>query len=310
MSYIGRKLPNSNIASQKALNTAVAEAIVSANVLNADTTARLKTENTNFDTAMNLVIDTKQAQRSASEAAIEGRAKFHTFFGCYFTVLNCGIELGLIPRAARAYYDIDINNDRQPVIKSDADLLLIGQRVIDSDAKRVLAGGIEMAFPTIAEYTVVFNNCKTAISGFAASKLSVLQAEAARKGRKAGVKKIITRVSNEVETFYSELEASAMRAASRLFGVKYVSQGSPAFITGLVTDSVTDLPIAKAILHLEGVGTKFMTDIDGRYTINTTQNGDLTILADITDYTESETDILMVDGGKIEVNIKMVKIVK
>ena len=307
---ISRELPQSNSACQKALNTAVSEAKKTTNVLSADTTTRLKSENTNFDAAMTLVIDSKQVQRTASAAALAGRAKFHIFFGCYYTVLNCGIELGLIPRADRAYYDIDINNDRQPVINTDAELILCGQQVIDGDAKRVLAGGIAMAFPTIAEYTVVFNACKTEISNFADSKLVVLKAEAARKGLKAGVNKIIVRVWNEVETFHSELNASAMRAASRLFGVKYRSQGLPAFVTGIVTDSVPGLPIPKVVLHLEGVGTKFITDVEGKYTINTTLNGDLTILANLTNYTESETDILMVDGGKMELNIKMVEIIK
>ena len=307
---ISRILPETNVACQNALNTAVAETKKSTNVLSADTKSRLGTINTSFDAAMTLVIDTKQAQRTASEVVIAARAKFHSFFGCYFTVLNCGIELELIPRSARAYYDIDINNDRQPVIKTDTDLLLLGQRVIDGDAKRVLAGGIAMAFPTIADYTVVFNACKTAISDFADSKLTVLKAEATRKGLHTGVKNIILRVWNEVETFYSELEASAMRAASRLFGVRYRSLGSPAFVTGIVTDSITGLPIEKAILHLVGVGAKFTTDAEGKYTINTTQNGDLTILANLTDYTESETDILMVDGGNMVVNIEMVKIIK
>ena len=233
---ISRALPQTNIACQKALNTAVAQAKISSKVLSADTNTRLNTENTNFDAAMNLVIDTKQAQRTASAAAVAGKAKFRIFFSSYFTVLNCGIDMEVIPRAARAYYDIDINNNRQPVINSDADLLICGQRVIDGDAKRVLAGGIAMGFPTIAEYTVVFNACKIAISVFSASKLTVLQAEAARKGLNKSVKNINIRVSNEVETYYSELDASAMRAASRLFGVKYISHGLPAFITGIVTN--------------------------------------------------------------------------
>ncbi len=307
---ISRDLPQTNIASQKALNTAVARAKASTTVLSAATSTRLSTENTNFDAAMNLVIDTKQAQRAASDAAIAGKAKFRTFFSCYFSTLNCGIELESIPRAARAYYDLDISNDRQPVINNDANLLLCGQRVIDGDAKRVLAGGISMAFPTIAEYTVVFNACKASISAFTASKLAVMEAESARKSHKKSVKNIIVRVWNEVETYYSELEASAMRSASRLFGVKYTSQGSSAIISGIVTDSISGLPIENVILHLEGVGTKFTTNTEGKYTINTNQNGDLTILANLTNYTESETDILLVDGGKMEVNIKMEEIIK
>jgi len=124
------------------------------------------------------------------------------------------------------------------------------------------------------------------------------------------VKKIIVRVWNEVETFYSELNASAMRSASRLFGVKYRSQGLLASISGIVTDSITDLPIPKVVLHLEGVGTKFTTDEEGKYTINTTLNGDLTLLANLKDYTEYETEILMVDGENMKVNIKMVAIIK
>lgn len=307
---ISRVLPKSNIASQKALNTAVAKAAVTTTVLSADTTTRLNTDNTNFNAAITLVINTKQAQRSASAATEIAKVKFGIIFSSYFSTLNNAIAIEQMPRSVRAYYNIDINNDRQPVIKTDAEILLSGQLVIDGDAKRVLAGGVAMAFPTIAQYTVVFNACKAAIATFSASKLTVLEAESARNSLKTEVIKVILRAWNEIETYYSELESSAKRTACRLFGVKYLSQGSPAFVTGIVTDSVTGLPIPKAILHLEGVGTKFTTDIDGKYTINTTQNGDLTILANKTNYTESETDILLINGGNMEMNIKMVEIIK
>ena len=310
MSYIGRKLPKSNIACQKALNTAVAKAAISTTILSDVTTERLNTDNTNFNAAITLVINTKQAQRAASAATDVAKAKFNVFFSSYFSTLNNAIAIEQMPRSVRAYYNIDINNDRHPVIKTDAEILLCGQLVIDGDAKRVLAGGIAMAFPTIAQYTVVFNACKAAIATFSASKLTVLEAESARNSLKTEVKNVILRAWNEIETHYSELEASAKRAACRLFGVKYVSQGSPAFVTGIITNSVTGLPIPKAILHLEGVGTKFIADINGKYTIKTNQNGDLTILANLPGYTESETDILLIDGGNMEVNIKMVEIIK
>ena len=92
MSYIGRKLPKSNIACQKALNTAVAKAAISTTILSDVTTERLNTDNTNFNAAITLVINTKQAQRAASAATDVAKAKFNVFFSSYLydDVCDCG----------------------------------------------------------------------------------------------------------------------------------------------------------------------------------------------------------------------------
>ena len=63
---------------------------------------------------------------------------------------------------------------------------------------------------------------------------------------------IITRTWNEVETTFSELPAPTMRAHARQYGIKYISVGNPAEITGKYIDSITGHPLADVSVHLDG----------------------------------------------------------
>ena len=83
----------------------------------------------------------------ASEEADTSRALSRIYIGCYFSTLNNGIRLNKIPRNARAYYDLDISNNRMPEINTDECIIECMQLVIDGDAKRVLGGGLQCLIP-------------------------------------------------------------------------------------------------------------------------------------------------------------------
>ena len=72
--------------------------------------------------------------------------------------------------------------------------------------------------------------------------------------------------------------------------------------------NVTDaegLPISGVEFHLQGVGVKFLSGIDGKYAVHTTLNGDLILLASSPLYKDNQTDLIMTDGGNMVINIVM-----
>ncbi len=304
---IGRKLPKSNVSCKKALNTATSKEASSPSgntILSAATKARLISMNDRFNSAFTNLIIAEQAQRNASEDADDNRVIARNYIGSYFSTFNNGIRIDKIPRNARAFYNIAISNDKQPVITQDVTLLQTGQLIIDGDAKRVLGGGVAMAFPTILEFTPVFNALKTSITTFSTCKTNTHDAQTILNNLCIEAKAVTLRVFNELETSYSDLAMPAKRAVCREWGDRFASQGSPATVTGIVTDK-EGLPVSGVNINLQGVGVKFISGIDGRYTLNTTMNGDLIVIATSTNYKDNQTDILMVDGGSMVVNIVM-----
>jgi len=304
---LGRELPRTNKSCQIALNaaTAIEKKSTSENtILSVATKERLIKMNDNFNTAVTNVIEAEQAQRVASEDADTNRTLSRIFIGCYFSTLNNGIRLNKIPRDARAFYDLDISNNRMPDINTDECIIECGQLVIDGDAKRVLGGGAAMAYPTILEFTPVFTAVKSAISAFSTSKSNLINAQAILNNLRTDAKAVCLKVYNELETYYSDLEMPARRAVGRIWGEKFSSKGKPATIVGIVTNAA-GLPISCVEFYLQGVGVKFISGIDGRYAVNTTLNGDLILFAKSPGYKDSQTDLMMADGGNLVINIVM-----
>ena len=262
---ISRKLPSTNISRQFAMTAAKSKkdsTPTGGNLLSADTTIRLESDSVNYNTLMAAVTVAQTLQGTDSKKVDTQRVQLHNYISGYFGTLNNGIHLGLIPRSNRAMYGIDINNDRIPDLGTDAQLMNWGQQVIDGDARRITAGGIAMAYPTMVEFTAVFTPAKLAITAISNSKTALINAQKAVNDVNAATDKTIVRVWDEIETSLSDYETAAMRSSAREWGVKYVSQGLPAIITGICLDSVSGLPVGNVVLHLDGVGTKFFSDAD------------------------------------------------
>ncbi len=304
-----RILPKSNISRQKAMNTAKTkkDSLPSAkNAMTPTTSTRLDTDNASYNALMDAVTAAEQVQREAGEAADPWRLLLHDNIGSYFKGLNIGIVIKEIPNSARSFYKLPIGNKKLPVTNTDAQLLDWGQKIITGDAKRVLDGGYVITLPTIASFTAVFNSTKTAITAFSNAKTALTDAQTAVNAKEAEMNSLILRMWNEIETTYSELDPPAKRSAARQWGVKYLFIGNPAIVSGIITNSITGLPMARVTVKLMGSNNKVLTDDNGYFELNTSLYGDLELLAKITGYTDNITDILMENGGTMVVDVMMV----
>jgi len=304
-----RKLPNSNISRKKAMNALVKKnnSVVAplTSALTAATITRLNIDNTNFNAAYAAVTAAKAARIKARDAAVTSRVSLHDYIGVYFKTMNSNIVLDTMPNTARSYYGLSISNKKLPLVDTDERLLFWSNEILTGDAARVLAGGVAMANPTIAEFTAIFVATDIVLETLSTAKTALSTAQTALNGLRTEADSLILQGWNEVETTFSGLEASAKRTAAREWGVKYISIGLPAVVTGIITDSVTGLPLAKVKVHIGGSNTKVLTDEFGRYSINTNLYGDLELITTLKDYDEGITDFSMANGVDMTVDAVM-----
>lgn len=306
-----RKVPTSNIGRLKAATTAKTKKDslpVGGNAMSVATAARLDLNLPAYKIVLNAVIAAEQAQHAASELANPHRASLHDYIGLYIGNLEDSITMGTSLPSARGFFGLPINKKSTPLTNTDERLIFWGNKIVTGDAARILAGGPVFTGPTIAQFNTVFASAETAITLFSNAKTVLTDAQNAVNLKNPEMNRMIKRMWDEIETTYSEQAAPAKRAACRQWGVRYVTLGLPATLTGTVTDSITGLPLAGVKLHLEGVGTKFFSDALGNYTINTTLYGDLTLIATLTNYTTANIDLLMPNGGTMVQDVALVHI--
>ena len=308
-SIISRKLADSNISRQKASNTLVKKnnSIVAPakSALTADTIERLNTDDADYNTAIAAVTTAKAARNAAKNLAETKRKLLRDNISGLESSLNNNIRLNTMPVDARAYYGFSTGNKKSPSVNTDTKLAFWGKKIIEGDAARVAAGGAAMAGPTIIQFTTVFNSYNTAITGFSTAKTNVQKAANAVNLLNKEMDGMLLRATNEVETTFSELEAPAMRAASREWGVRYVSVGSPSVISGTIIDKTTGLPLTGVKVHFGGGKIKTFTDLHGKFSLNTNLFGDLELIADLLDYTEIIKAVTMENGVNMTVDMEM-----
>lgn len=270
------------------------------------TIIRLNLDNTNFDNGLEAVRIAKAAKITAGEAAIVSRDKLDSIIKSFYKGINSAIDQGDMPNSARAYYGLSISNKQLPVVDTDERRLYWIKQTISGDAARVLAGGIAMTNPTIATFTTVSSAAKLVITAYSTSKTAVTTAQTAVNGQRTEVDGLILQGWNEIETKFSGLDAAAKRAMCREYGIKYVSKGLPAVVTGIITNSLTGLPLEKVKVRISGSGKKVLTNALGQFTINTNLYGDLELLTSLTDYEDGVTDFIMANGVDMAVNAVMV----
>lgn len=86
-----------------------------------------------------------------------------------------------------------------------------------------------------------------------------------------------------------------------------MGHGVPSVISGICTDSITNLALFNVQLYLVGVGRKVMSDATGNYSINTSLYDVLEITAKLTGYDTKTITFTKEDGVPLVLNVAMVK---
>lgn len=308
---ISRSKPNSNVSRSETINKAKTKKdsvlLPADNILSAKTSEKLDLAVTAYTAAEKAIIVAKAAEGIAMSNAIPQRKLLHNGIGNFISALNHNIACGTIPRSARAFYGLDINNDKTPRYDSDTKLTKMSTTIISGDKLRTDGGGVVITLPTILAFTEIYTTALPFIEAISKTKEGLAIAQSNLRKLNANTNDVIEHVWDESESYYSSLEASAKRAICRLWSVRYKGVGNLSNITGKITDSETGLAIEAAEISIIGSAKKVMSNSTGDYVDPTTMYGDLEATATHPLYTKVDITFTKENGVDVEVNVVMVK---
>ncbi len=175
----------------------------------------------------NEVNERKEALVKQTTATSEKKQAFDKagmYASQFFQVFNFGVVRDIFPGTDRPYYGLDVNDGNTPVIKTDSELLLWGQNLIDGEAARVAAEGIAMSMPSAAEFEIEFNKFKDL--QIAQSQLKDQydkeQEDVAALLEEANL--LVRDIWDEVEFHFRHDDATSKRRKCREYGVVYINE--------------------------------------------------------------------------------------
>lgn len=91
-------------------------------------------------------------RQAATALVITSTAELYMFCSHYLQVMFLAMKRGEIPYSALPLYGIPVSNEpKLPDMSSEAKLLQVALDIISGDAARLLAGGVAMSNPTVAQ---------------------------------------------------------------------------------------------------------------------------------------------------------------
>ncbi len=219
-----RRLPNTDQARLRALNTAVmmgqkkpvGQLAFSANTLN-----RLRAFFPAFETNIIHHKQARQQQEKSSRGYLETAKKARLYISHFIQVLNFSIQRGDMKADVREFYGMT-RDKKTPNLILDSEILEWGKKIIEGEHKRTLHGGNPLYNPSIAVVKVKYDQF---VDAYHFQK--TLQNNTARWTAKvASMRKeaddIILDIWNEVEEFYAELPDEEKRNKAAEYGLIYV----------------------------------------------------------------------------------------
>lgn len=305
---ISRKIPNTIVGRQMAMSKAKKKKdsakIPSDNILSDATSQRLEDGLAAYDKGIKAIMLTKTAYHRAVELAIPQRSILKTYITSFHDSLNSCINRGTILPSARGFYDLDITNRRLPIMTSDDDLLIAGATVLSGDLLRINNGGIAMSGPTIAAYTLVYNKAKPLIEAINNTHTDYTTATSNLRLQITEIDDLIKHIWNEVEGYYSLISPSSRRVQCRLWGVRYISVGTPSVVTGNCKNELGEA-LAGVKVRIVGANNSTESDALGNFSLNTGLYGNLELLASLQNYEPTITDLYKENGEEMAVAIIM-----
>lgn len=166
-----------------------------------------------------------------SEATLISNAaqeKCRMYVSHYIQVFNFGVARNKFKASERAFFQLSVNQETVPDLKSADSLTAVAENIIKGDVNRIAAGGAEMSNPSTAEVEAVYNDYAAKSADQSAKKGVYEKEQKDVDNIRAEADELIADIWDEIEFKYRKDEPSAMRRKAREYGVVYVSRpGEP-----------------------------------------------------------------------------------
>lgn len=271
---------------------------VGTEVLNAATVVSLDAMQPNFYSKMTLRDVALRNQGNSTIDTDTKKNKAKMFISHFFQTFLNGVDRGVFPEADKTYYHLDLNSNSVPVIKTEADIISWGNHIITGDPLRTAAGGTAMAMPSLTEFTTVFNAFKTANNSQSNYKDAYNAALKAVADLRTDTDKLIVRIWNEVETYYSGEEISNRRKNAREWGVVYINMPEEMSMTGTITDTSNN-PVEGAEVRFPALGVVAISNSFGVYNMPVVEAGTYDVEVTKPGYTAQTIPGIVIETGII-----------
>ena len=220
-----RRLPNTDKARLKALNTALhrgRELPPFKLAFTQKTFQKLQSFLNNYENALSYYRQSYQVQTKNNKEYAASLKKARIYISHFIQVLNLTILRGELQPEAREYYGLNPSESKIPSLSTEGDIIKWGDSLIKGEAKRVFDRSTPVTNPSIAvvrvrydifleayhhQKTLKKNTCRTL------EKLSLLRTEA---------DEIILNIWNEVEDSFKDLPDDLKREKACEYGLVYV----------------------------------------------------------------------------------------
>lgn len=226
-----RRLPNTDQARVRALQTIVEVGESASDILALPYTLHMLTKAGNFLRIFKQkhnyykLCYQKQSKASKRHQVVTKQARL--YISHFVQVLNLAIQREEIPVSDKSYYDLEADNLNIPDISSDASLYAWGPKIIDGEHKRTSYGGAPIYSPTIAKVKVFFDLFKEGyenqknlqrLTATSLEEVAVMRGEA---------DELLLEIWNSIEDHHKDIESIEQRcAACRKYGVVYYYRSS------------------------------------------------------------------------------------
>lgn len=150
------------------------------------------------------------------------------------------VTRGVLPRAAVTGYGLALDAKGLPPLAAEQQILDAAERLQDAEGRRVAAGGIPMAFPSMDEIMQWADAFRDANLEQAARKSALADAQKDVKKANREADRLILRLWNTIEAAYNNGNRPSMRRRAREWGIIYSIAKARKQVNGPEADGVSE----------------------------------------------------------------------
>ena len=222
-----RKMPGTDVTrleALRALHTKADSTPSEARAFSETNHARLKTFLPVFQKELEERGTALSVQSDATSRRLETEEECRTFVSHFYRVFNLGVTRKKYKAYERAHFQLDINSESVPDLRSEESIRTRAENIINGDKKRIAAGGAEMSNPTRDEVETVYARYTAALADQSAKKDAYEKEQKDVENIRAEADELIRDIWDEIEFNFRKEEAPALRRKAREYGVVYLSR--------------------------------------------------------------------------------------
>jgi len=220
-----RRLPNTDQARLRAMKTAI-ERVESnpyeKSPIPFDLLYELREAYNEF---RHLVLLYREAFNKQTEVSKQVKEKFKIaklYVSHFIQSLNMAIQRKELKADVRKYFDLPVDNLSVPRIQTETDLIKWGNKIINGEQERILSGQPPLQCPKLGKLRFFFEDFEQVYNHHKILKKITLERAKAVAEYRPKVDKLIQRLWNAIESYFSQLPPEIMRKKASEYGVVYV----------------------------------------------------------------------------------------